>query len=140
MRDLAGVNVDRSYSLAATSIGILTFLLFFLFPRYESGQVNALLFEATLIVMGVATFSFGFASFCYYGSSLGRIDDAERARYSRRGDCLWLLGDLLLFLTPSMVLFCISLFVVATAFFALWLAYMLFVIRQFPRVQTERKT
>src|SRR5438552_12796628 len=82
--DLAASNVNRSYSLAATSIAIFTFMLIFLYPRFASGEVNALLFQATLAVMGLATFSFVFASFFYYGSSLvGRIDDAERARYSR---------------------------------------------------------
>ena len=79
--DLAAANVNRSYQLAASSIAIFTFLLFFLYPRFASGEVDALPFQATLIVMGVATFSFAFASFYYYGASLGgRIDDAERAR------------------------------------------------------------
>ena len=83
--DLAASNVNRLHSLAATSIAIFTFMLIFLYPRFASGEVNALLFQATLAVMGLATFSFVFASFFYYGSSLvGRIDDAERARYSRR--------------------------------------------------------
>jgi hypothetical protein len=77
--DLAASNVNRAYSLAATSIAIFTFMLFFLYPRYKSGEVDAFLFQATLVVMGVATFSFGFASFHYYCSSLGgQIDDAER--------------------------------------------------------------
>jgi len=68
-------NVNRSYSLAATSIAIFMFMLFFLYPRFASGQINALLFQATLVVMGVATFSFVFGSFYYYCSSLGdRID------------------------------------------------------------------
>ena len=50
-------------------------MLFFLYPRFVSGEINAVLFQATLVVMGVATFSFVFASFCYYGASLGgRID------------------------------------------------------------------
>jgi len=90
--DLAVSNANRSYSLAATSIAIFTFMLIFLYPRFASGEVSALLFQATLVVMGVATFSFVFASLHYYGSSLGgRIDDAERARYSRRGDRFWLL-------------------------------------------------
>jgi hypothetical protein len=61
--DLAAANVNRSYSLAATSIAIFTFMLFFLYPRFASGEINALLFQATLVVMGVATFSFVFASF-----------------------------------------------------------------------------
>ena len=139
--NLAATNVDRSYSLAATSIAIFTFLLFFLYPRYANGEVDALLFQATLILMGVATFSFAFASFNYYTSSLGgRIDDAERAHYSRRGDRFWLLGCVLLFLAPSLILFTVSVYVVASAWFALWLAYVLFVIRHFPRVQTQRKS
>ena len=136
--EVATHNVNRSYSLAATSIAIFTFLLFFLYPRFASGEVNALLFQATLIVMGVATFSFVFASFFYYCSSLGsRIDDVERALYSRRGDRFWLLGAILLFLVPSLILFTVGLLVVGSAWFALWLVYLLFVIRYFPRVQTR---
>ena len=140
--DLAVSNANRSYSLAATSIAIFTFMLFFLYPRFASGEVNALLFQTTLTLMGVATFSFVFASFYYYGSSLGgrRIDDAERARYSRRGDRFWLLGYTLLFLDPSLILFSVGLVVVGSVWFALWLVYVLFVIRYFPRVQTSQKS
>jgi uncharacterized membrane protein (DUF485 family) len=139
--DLAASNVNRSYSLAATSIAIFTFMLIFLYPRFASGEVDPLLFQTTLVVMGVATFSFVFASFYYYASSLGgRIDDADRARYSRRGDRFWLLGYTLLFLDPSLILFSVGLFVVGSVWFALWLVYVLFVIRNFPRVQTARKT
>jgi hypothetical protein len=138
--DLAGSNVTRSYSLAATSIAIFTFMLFFLYPRFHDGAINALLFQVTLVVMSVATFSFVFASFHYYCASLGtRIDDAERARYSRRGDRFWLLGCTLLFLDPSLILFSIGLLAVGSVWFALWLAYLLFLIRHFPTVQTPRE-
>jgi hypothetical protein len=136
--EVATHNVNRSYSLAATSVAIFTFMLFFLYPRFASGEVNALLFQATLTVMGVATFSFVFASFYYYCSSLGsQIDDVERALYSRRGDRFWLLGDILLFLVPSLILFTVRLLAVGSAWFALWLVYLLFVIRYFPRAQTR---
>jgi len=136
--DLAAANVNRSYSLAGTSIAIFTFILVFLYPRSSSGEVNALLFQTSLVVMGVATFSFVFSAFHYYGSSLGaRLDDVERARYARRGDRLWLLGYTLLFLVPSLILVSVGLLVVAAAWFALWLVYLLFVIRTFPRVLTE---
>src|SRR5262245_27658746 len=138
--ELASANVNRSYSLAATSIAIFTFMLFFMYPRYLSGEFSALLFQATLVVMGVATFSFVFASFYYYCSSVGsRIDDADRALYSRRADRFWLLGYTLLFLAPSLILFTIGLLVVASAWFALWLVYLLFVIRYFPKAQTGRQ-
>jgi hypothetical protein len=136
--EVATHNVNRSYSLAATSIAIFTFMLFFLYPRFASGEINALLFQATLTVMGLATFSFVFASFYYYCSSLGsRIDDVERALYFRRGDRFWLLGDTLLFLVPSLILFTVGLLAVGSVWFALWLVYLLFVIRYFPKVQTR---
>ena len=139
--DLAAANVNRSYQLAASSIAIFTFLLFFLYPRFVSGEVDPLRFQATLLVMGVATFSFAFASFYYYGASLGgRIDDVERTQYSRRGDRFWLVGCIMLFLAPSMILFTVRLLAVASAWFALWLVYLIFVIRYFPRVQTMVKS
>ena len=139
--DLASANVNRSYSLAATSIAIFTFMLIFLYPRFASGEINAWLFQTTLVVMGVATFSFVFSSFYYYCASLGsRIDDVERALYSRRGDRFWLLGYTLLFLDPSLILLTIGLLVVGSAWFALWLVYLLFVIRYFPKVQTVRQS
>ena len=139
--DLAAANVNRSYSLAATSMAIFTFLLFFLYPRFASGEINALLFKTMLVVMGVATFSFVFSSFYYYCSSLGSlINNAERSVYSRRADRFWLLGAVLLFLAPSLVLFSLRLLAVGSAWFALWLLYLVFLIHHFPRVQTARKS
>ena len=138
--ELAASNVNRAYSLAGTSIAIFTFMLFFLYPRYQNGAIDTLLFQATLVVMGVATFAFVFASLHYYCSSLaGGIDDAERARYSRRGDRFWLLGYTLLFLDPSLILFSIGLLPVALVWFVLWLVYLLFAIRHFPGVQVRRE-
>ena len=138
--DLAGANVNRSYSLAASSIAIFTFMLIFLYPKFVSGEIDPTLFQATLIVMGVATFSFVFASLFYYCSSLGsRFDEAERVLYAQRGDRFWLLGYTLLFLDPSLILFSIELRVVAVTWLALWLVFLLFVIRAFPRIQTAPK-
>ena len=139
--ELATTNVNRTYSLGATSIAIFTFMLFFLYPRFAGGEINAILFQATLVVMGVATFSFVFASLYYYSSSLGsRIDDAERTLYSRRGDRFWLLGYTLLFLVPSLILFTVGLRAVGSAWFALWLVYLRFAIRSFPKVQSAPLT
>jgi hypothetical protein len=139
--ELAAANVNRTYQLAASSIAIFTFVMFFLYPRFRSGEVDALPFQAALIVMGVATFSFAFASFYYYGASLGdRMDDAERARHGHRGDHIWLLGCVMLFLAPSLVLLTVKLLAVAAVWFALWLVYLAFAIRNFARVRTTRKS
>ena len=137
--DLAAANVNRAYSLSATSIAIFTFMLIFLYPRFVSGEVNAVLFQTTLLVMAVATFSFVFASFHYYGSSLaGRIDEAQRVAFARRADRFWLLGYSLLFLDPGLILFCVGLAVVGSAWLALWLVHLFFVIRYFPRVLSPK--
>ena len=134
--DLAAANVNRCYQLAASSIAIFTFLMFFLYPRFLNGEVDPLLFQVTLIVMGVAIFAFAFASFCYYAASLGgRIDDAGRLQYFRRADRIWLIGCVLLFLTPGLVVFTVGLMTVAAVCFALWLVYVIFVVRNLSRVQ-----
>ena len=133
VEDIASANVNRAYTLAASSIAIFTFMLFFLYPRFRSGEVDALLYQATLVVMGVATFSFVFSSLLYYCASLGsRVDAVRRLRLARRGDRFWLLGYTLLFLAPSLVLFTVGLLAVGSAWLALWLAYLIFVMRYFP--------
>ena len=53
--ELATSNVNRSYSLAATSIAIFTFMLFFLYPRFASGEINALLFQVMLALQRYLT-------------------------------------------------------------------------------------
>ena len=137
MDELAGSNVNRSYSLAATSISVFTFTLVFLYPKIASGEVNTLLFQAALVIMAVSTFAFVFATFHYYGSSLGsRVDDAQRRRFARRGDRFWLVGYMLLFLSPSLILFAVGLLVVGGTWLVLWLVLALLVWRYFPRVVT----
>ena len=113
----------------------------FLYPRSVTGEINSLLFQTTLVVIGVATFSSVLAAFHYYASSLsGHIDDAERAVIGRRGDRLWFVGYSLLFLAPSLILFAVGLIFVGVAWLGLWLVYLLFAIRYFPRVLTGAGT
>jgi len=137
--DLAAANVNRTYVIGGTNIAIFTFMLFFLYPRFESGKINPWLFQSTLIAMGAAAFSFVFAALHYYRSSLGgRMSEADRTLYSRRGDRFWLLGYTMMFLAPSLVLFLVGLIAVASVWLALWLVYLFFVARYFPKVQTPR--
>jgi hypothetical protein len=137
--DIAAVNVTRSYTLAGTNIAIFTFMLFFLYPRFESGRINPVLFQATLIAMGVATFSLVFATLHYYRCSLGGwMSDTEMTLHARRADRFWLLGYTTMFLAPSLVLFLVRLRIVASVWLAFWLLYLFFVVRYFPRLQTPR--
>jgi len=139
--DLAAVNVTRTYTLAASNIAIFTFMLFFLYPRFENGRINPVLFQATLIAMGVATFSLVFATLHYYRCSLGGgMNDSDRALHARRADRFWLLGYTMMFLAPSLVLFLVRLRIVASVWLGFWLVYLFFVARYFPRIQTPRES
>jgi hypothetical protein len=136
--DLASSNVNRSYSLSATSIAIFTFTLVFLYPRSLTGEINSLLFQGTLVLMGVATFTLGLASVQYYGASLaGNFDEAKRARYARGADIAWLVGYALMFVAPAMILFTVGLWLVGTIWFALWLMALMFGLRHFPGFLTR---
>jgi hypothetical protein len=95
------------------------------------------LFQATLIAMGVATFSLVFATLHYYRCSRDeRMNDTQRTLQARRADRFWLLGYTTMFLAPSLVLFLIRLRLVASVWLAFWLLYLFFVVRYFPRLQT----
>lgn len=137
--DLASANVNRTYQLAATSIAIFTFMLIFLYPRFVNGEIDAWLFQATVVVMATAIFSFVFAAHYYYGASITHIGDADRAIYARRGDRLWLAGITLLLLDPSLILYTVRLVLLGSCWLALWIGYLVFVARYFPRVQTTRR-
>jgi len=137
--DIAAVNVTRAYTLAGTNLAIFTFMLFFLYPRFESGKINPWLFQFTLIAMGIAAFSLVFATLHYYRCSLaGGLSETERALQARRADCFWLLGYTTMFLAPSLVLFLVRLRLVASVWLVFWLAYLFFVVRYFPKVETPR--
>ena len=137
--DLAAANVNRSYVLSGTNIAIFTFMLFFLYPKFESGTINRWLFQFTLIAMGLGAFSYVFAALHYYRCSLGaRMSEADRTVYARRADSFWLLGYSMMFLAPSLVLFLVGLLAVASVWLALWLVYLFFVVRYFPKLQTPR--
>ena len=41
--ELASSNVNRPYTLGATSIAIFLFMLFFLYPKFASGQIRKVL-------------------------------------------------------------------------------------------------
>ena len=137
----AAVTVTRTYTLAASNIAIFTFMLFFLYPRFESGRINAMLFQITLIAMGVAAFSLVFATLPYYRCSLGGgMNETEKALHARRADRFWLLGYTTMFLAPSLVLFLTRLHIVGSVWLAFWLLYLFFVVRYFPRIQTPRES
>src|SRR5438552_18294273 len=93
-RELATANVDRAAILTGSSMAIFTFMLFFLYPRFSSGDINPILFQATLTVLVLTIFSFSFSGLYYYQIRVLKITIAQERASMRNGDPLMVLGPL----------------------------------------------
>lgn len=135
--ELAAANVNRSYQLAASSIAIFTFLLFLPLSqvRQRRRRCGDLPGHADPDGRGYVLVRL-FVVLLLRGLAVGPDRRCRAGALRATGDRFWLLGCVLLFLTPSLVLFTIRLLAVASAWFVLWLVYLCFVMRYFPRVQT----
>ena len=77
--DIANSNVNRNITLAGTNLAIFTFLLFFLYPQYSSGQITSILFQFTLAIIVSVIFSLVASATYYYGTVLALSHPAEEA-------------------------------------------------------------
>lgn len=137
--DLANSNVNRNITMAGTSVAIFTFLLFFLYPRYVSGEINALLFQVTLAVIVTVTFSLVTSATFYYGPVLRMSLPLDRGSpVFRKGDAAWAVGFGLLLLEPSLILFTVSLPYLGSYALVLWVGFLYITWREYQR-QTKRK-
>ena len=125
---------DRSMigTLVWTSIAILTFLLFFLYPRSLSGEVNPALFQTTITVMLEAIFSFGASALYRHMSITSPVKSGPKARLRfRRAELFFSLAFALMLLEPTFVLFTLRLIPVASIALGLWISYLLLYVYQF---------
>ncbi len=126
--------MSRVATIVGTSIAIFTFLLFFLYPRYSSGEIDPILFQITLVVIGLAIFSLVFAGLYFYTLLLPWSPSHRDALAARRtGDLFWLLGYTVLLLEPSLILFTVKLPVVAVAWLAMWVAYLYLTLHEYRK-------
>ncbi len=137
--DIANSNVNRNITLAGTSVAIFTFLLFFLYPRYFSGEINAILFQFTLAVIVSVIFSLVISALYYYGTTLTLSLRPEQATtIFGKAEAFWLVGYSLLLLEPSLILFTVNLLAVGLYALVLWFSYLYLTWLQFKK-QTKRK-
>lgn len=114
---------ERAIALAGTGIAIFTFDLIFLYPLYRSGEVDAVLFQATLmcIVSAISFFSF---STLYLYVLPGQNDNNRRWVLFRKGNLFFLLALLLLTAVPFLILFTIRLDIVGLIALLLYVAFL----------------
>src|SRR6267143_3781818 len=92
-RELATSNVNRAATLIGSSMAIFTFLLFFLYPRFSSGQIDPVLFQVTLALIVFTIFAFGFSGLYFYGLvGISKLSVAKKQSYFRRANMFFVLG------------------------------------------------
>ena len=139
--DLANSNVNRNITLAGTSVAIFTFLLFFLYPRYFSGDIDPVLFQFTLAIIVSIIFSLVISATYYYGTTLTlSLPDGQGTVIFGKAEAFWLIGYSLLLLEPSLILFTVKLSAVALYALVLWFSYLYLTWLQFKKLTKKMKS
>jgi hypothetical protein len=133
--DLAPANVTRAGTLLGSTIAVFTFLLFFLYPRFSSGQIDPVLFQITLTIIVLTILSFSLCALFCYRIGVLRMTSTEKQASMQTGALLWIIGTLLVVLEPALILFTIGLTIVGVVAFVAWFLYTLFVLRDARRYQ-----
>jgi O-antigen/teichoic acid export membrane protein len=130
-RELATSNVNRAATLVGSSMAVFTFLLFFLYPRFSSGQIDPILFQITLALIVFTIFSFGFSGLYYYGLvGISKLSTDKKQSYFRRANMFFVLGLLFAVAEPALILFTIGLTFLGLTALTLWFLYTYFIVRQ----------
>ena len=138
--DIANSNVNRNITLAGTSVAIFTFLLFFLYPRYFSGDIDPILFQFTLAIIVSVIFSLVISATYYYGTTLTlSLPDGQGTAIFGKAEAFWLIGYSLLLLEPSLILFTVKLPTVALYALVLWFSYLYLTWLQFKKLTKKMK-
>lgn len=119
----ANENRSLTAGLGATCIAVLTFVLIFLYDRANAGQINDLLFQATLLVIVVSLFLISVSSLNYwFVMEAFRTAPSRAPAYQRRADGFFASSLVLLLLEPTLILFTVKLYFVGAIALALWIA------------------
>lgn len=121
----ANENRSLTAGLGATCIAVLTFVLIFLYDRANAGQINDVLFQATLLIIVVSLTLISLSSLNYwFVMEAYRTKPSRAAVYQRRADGYFSSSLVLLLLEPTLILITVKLYFVGGVAFALWVAGM----------------
>jgi len=137
--DLAAANVNRAGTVLGSTIAVFTFLLFFLYPRYSSGQIDPILFQTTLTTVVLTILSFSLCILFCYRIGVLKMSSVEKRASIRTGTLFWVIGTLFLVLEPALILFTIGLATVGVVALVAWLLYTFFTLRDARRYQAYHK-
>ena len=131
--DHANSNRGLTVGLAGTSVAILTFALFFLFDRAQSGAFDPLWFRITLGDIIASVFVIGYSGTFFYWQMEALVRRPSRAAsYQWWADRFFVLGLMLLLLAPFLILVTARLWDVGALALGLWLVMLVLVARRRP--------
>jgi len=110
-------------------MAVFTFLLFFLYPRYFSGQIDPVLFQVTLTIIILTILTFSLSGLFYYRIGVLKLSSSKKRTSMQRGALFWLLGTLFIVLEPALILFTVGLTAVGIVALIAWLLYTLVTLR-----------
>ena len=110
-------------------MAVFTFLLFFLYPRYSSAQIDPILFQVTLTVIVLTILTFSLSGLFYYRIGVLKLSSAKRRTSMQRGALFWLFGTLFILLEPALILFTVGLTAVGAVALIAWILYTLVTLR-----------
>src|SRR3989442_5075784 len=85
--DYVTSNLNRSVTLIGSNLAIFTFVLIFLYPRYDSHQLNGVLFQVALTGSLLTIFLFGISGVHYFEVvAMATASIATKKRLIRRVD------------------------------------------------------
>jgi hypothetical protein len=127
--DLAAANVTRAGTLLGSTIAVFTFLLFFLYPRFSSGQIDSVLFQFTLTIVVLTILSFSLSGLFSYRIGVLKMNSIRKRASMRRAALSWLRGTLFAVLEPALILFTVGLTIVGLVALSGWLLYTFLTLR-----------
>lgn len=123
-------NRGLATGLAGTTVAVLTFAMFFMYDRVQSGAFDSVLFQLTIADLLAGTFLFGYSGTCFFWLMAADLThDARARRYLLSGDVCFVLGLACLMIGPALIMFTARLPVLGGFALVLWIGLILFVFR-----------
>ncbi len=131
--EAANSNRGLTVGLVGTSVAILTFGLFFLYDRAESGVFSPTLFRIAMGDLVASMFVVGYAGIFFYWQMEAFVrHPSKAATYQWWADRLFVLGLALLMAAPALILFTARLLDVGILALVLWLVMLVMLARRRP--------
>ena len=128
--EYANENRQATINLGGTGVAILTFLLVFLYAKYNDAGWDSLLYRLTLASVVFSIFFLGVSgSYYYFLIEALELKRTDTAGFLAVADATFVAGLALLLLEPALILFTLRIFDIGGISVALWAISLVVIVR-----------